>query len=1171
MNPGQQSFPPSRWWNSFLLDRHPKPLGTSAAVERSPIWQMPLLVLALFALMIAGSGSAIYLSAKRSVTQATHDRLEAIAKLKVADIEYWLDGRREDAQLVINTPLFVAELQHWLKGSRRDNQSRERLLDHLKRMTKAGHYRDVSIRAATDGALLLTSSGLADAVPNRKAAMAAARQMKPILDDLHFVAAGDTDTGIDFYIPITLAGLPQVLAVVDIQDNPADFLFPLLSRRPGSSPSAETLIFKIDGQDVVYLNSPRHGAKLALHLRLSAAHPDLLAAQAARGKMGPLTGVDYRNVSSLGYALPVAGTTWHMIAKIDTAESYALLNWVAFVAAVVAAALLFLAAWWMFTHRRHTEASYRHHFELKLLHGRIDFLSRYSNDAMVLTDLTGVIVEANDRLSAIYGYTHEELIGMSVIELRPPQLRADLQTIKKAMLESEDLLYETEGLHKDGHTFPTEAKSRMIEIDGERYFQAIVRDVTERQQAAARIHKLSQLRAAISEINNAIIHSQSPGDVYQAVCQACIEHGGFLLAWIGIADAETQRINPIQVAGPASGYIDGIVISTRSDIPGGQGPTAVAYREQRVYLCNDFSADPAIAPWRDHAATYGLRSSIALPLLRGGNPYGALMAYGSKKDFFDEESVTMLVEMAQNISFAIGYFDRQAQRRQAANDLRRSEEKFRALVEHLPQNVFIKDSDSIYVSCNSAYARTLGINPDQIAGLTDYEFFPTELAEKYRSDDRRVLTSGGPHDIDEEYMDHGQRKIIHTVKAPVRNEQGQTVGVLGIFWDVTESKRAEQALRHYADEIEDLYQNAPCGYHSISADGTIVRINNTELRWLGYARAEVVGCMNILDILSATSRQSFTMSFPQFKKTGSLQNVEMDFVRKDGTILPAILSATAVFDADGRYVSSRTTVYDITERKQLERERTAQTQRMAELSQRLVAVQEEERRRLAGELHDRASPNLAAIKITLGTLAGSLPDQVLADAESCLEDAQALLDDTTAGIREICSDLRPPVLDYAGLTPALIGYAAQFMKRTSVVVRVKSPQMARLDSHIESTLFRIVQEALTNCAKHSHAKAIDIEVANPGDHVTLIVKDDGIGFDLDTLQESGKISGLGLITMKERAEFIGGKFFVTSHPLTGTEIRVELGIHPGQNRAGSLGFDSQSSFLLHGPGRSSLN
>ncbi|MCK9388715.1 MAG: PAS domain S-box protein, partial [Sulfuritalea sp.] len=875
MNRGRQSFPLISRWKSFLLDRHPASHTVGEVAEKRPFWQIPLLALICFALIVASTGSAIYLSARDAATRATQNNLEAIARLKVGQIEHWLDRHRNDALLAIDTPLFAAELQRWLKGGMRDHRGRERLLDHLRKVSMAGHYRNVGIRSAADGALLLSSGGMVDAARDRSGAVVAARDMRPVIDDLHFGAADSADIGIDFYFPIQLAGMSQALAVVDIEDSPTEFLFPLLGRWPGSSASAETLIFRTDGADIVYLNKPRHRADAALRFRLPVSTPELLAAQAARGQTGPLVGVDYRDVASLGYALPVAGTSWLMMAKIDAVEAYATLNMEALLTTVVAAILLCLAAWWIFEHSRHAEARHSRHLERKLMDRRIDFLSRYANDTMILADTNGVIIEANDRSLITYGYTHEEMVGMNVIELSAPHLREDVPLILE-MITNECRTIETESLRKDGHVFPVELSLRRIEIDGTHYFQGVVRDITERRDAAARIQKLSRLKTAISETNRAIIHSRSPAEVYRAVCRACAGHGGFRLAWVGFANTAAQRIAPVEVAGVASDYIDGIMISTRADVPEGQGPSAIAYRERRMVICNDFFADPATAPWRARAATYGLSSSIALPLLRGGRPYGTLSVYGSERNFFDSESVGLLEAMAENISFAIDQFDLDVQRRRAEHALRQSEEKFRTLVENLPQNIFVKDSDSNYVSCNLAYARALGITPDQISGMTDYDFYPAELAEHYRSDDRRVMKLGKVEDIQEEFVEQGQQKFVHTIKAPFRNEQGQIVGVLGVFWDITE-------------------------------------------------------------------------------------------------------------------------------RKKLEHEQSRQARRLEELSHRLVAVQEEERQRLAGELHDRASPNLAAIKITLGTLAGALPQQALAAAEASLEDARALLDDTTASIREICT------------------------------------------------------------------------------------------------------------------------------------------------------------------------
>ena len=131
----------------------------------------------------------------------------------------------------------------------------------------------------------------------------------------------------------------------------------------------------------------------------------------------------------------------------------------------------------------------------------------------------------------------------------------------------------------------------------------------------------------------------------------------------------------------------------------------------------------------------------------------------------------------------------------------------------------------------------------------------------------------------------------------------------------TKTRRAQAALREYADEVLDLYERAPCGYHSLDSEGRFVRINDTELSWLGYAREEVVGRLTFRDLLTPASAQAFDASFPAFKARGEVRDAEFELRRKDGSVLPVSLSATAVRDAAGRYVMSRSTVFDITERR----------------------------------------------------------------------------------------------------------------------------------------------------------------------------------------------------------------------------------------------------------------
>lgn len=145
-----------------------------------------------------------------------------------------------------------------------------------------------------------------------------------------------------------------------------------------------------------------------------------------------------------------------------------------------------------------------------------------------------------------------------------------------------------------------------------------------------------------------------------------------------------------------------------------------------------------------------------------------------------------------------------AELRLRIDESKKAEAKYRNLLESIPQKVFYKNTNSVYVAVNPSYAKDLDISADDFIGKTDYDFYPEELAEKYRSDDRHIMQSGMTIDIEESYFYKGEERTVHTVKTPVRDENGTIVGVMGIFWDISDRKQMERQLYEYRDHLEKL-------------------------------------------------------------------------------------------------------------------------------------------------------------------------------------------------------------------------------------------------------------------------------------------------------------------------------------------------------------------------------
>lgn len=254
------------------------------------------------------------------------------------------------------------------------------------------------------------------------------------------------------------------------------------------------------------------------------------------------------------------------------------------------------------------------------------------------------------------------------------------------------------------------------------------------------------------------------------------------------------------------------------------------------------------------------------------------------------------------------------------------------------------------------------------------------------------------------------------------------------------------------------------------------------------------------------------------------------------------VSGTPVWDAQGRFVGYRGVGRNITDAKRQEQERLRMSLHIEELSRRLVQSQEEARRRFSRELHDRTSPNLAALRINLDMLSQAPPQQRSApEYEERLEDMRALIEDTTLSVREICAELHPPVLDRGGLLAVVRSYAEPFARRTGVQVQVLCEHAeVRLAPDLELALFRVVQEALTNAAKHAHARSITVQLQLQDRPLRICIADDGVGFDVEQVMRERRTAGLGLINMRETTEFAGGRFSLESAPGQGTRICVEI-------------------------------
>jgi PAS domain S-box-containing protein len=264
-------------------------------------------------------------------------------------------------------------------------------------------------------------------------------------------------------------------------------------------------------------------------------------------------------------------------------------------------------------------------------------------------------------------------------------------------------------------------------------------------------------------------------------------------------------------------------------------------------------------------------------------------------------------------------------------------------------------------------------------------------------------------------------------------------------------------------------------------------------------------------------------------------DLEVVIERPDGSCITALVNIAPLRNGKGELIGAMNCFQDITERKQAEKDLAEANRQLKILSRRRVKVQEEERRHLARELHDEVGQTLTAAKINLQA---AIKESDGAKSKR-IDETAAILEKLLGQVRQISLDLRPSTLDDLGLVPALRSLLDQQGRRASVAVHLSAKNMPEnLDPEIQTTCFRIAQEAITNAVRHANATRIDVDLGRENGNLRLQVRDDGRGFDSESAQP--QTVGLGLIGIKERAALVNARAKIISSPNEGTTVEVSL-------------------------------
>jgi len=485
--------------------------------------------------------------------------------------------------------------------------------------------------------------------------------------------------------------------------------------------------------------------------------------------------------------------------------------------------------------------------------------------------------------------------------------------------------------------------------------------------------------------------------------------------------------------------------------------------------------------------------------------------------------------------------------RQTQLSLEEARDRYQSLYEFAPVGYLTLTPDGLITEINLAGANFLGMERKKILRKSFTSFVAREDQDRWVHHYSRMSKSDGQLSFEfgmdlELALKRSDNTILHTqLNCMYHRTFSSDLMIRVALTDITMRKRAENDRKHNLRRIESLMRHANDAITMFDENFRIIDVSDSCIDTYGHTRKELLD-MRLTDLRAPQARQEVPAILQQLSERGTM-SYQTWHCRADGSCFPVQVGTTMI-EIDGtRYIQK--IARDVTEsqrqRSVMENGLATASRRLLELSRHLVEAQEDARRRLSGELHDHTSPNLAAIKINLGMITAALPPDTPPECGDRLADTVALLEDTDISIREICADLRSPILDYAGLPAAMEEYARRYASRTGISVSVQcSNAETRLPPALESLLFRIFQEALTNSLKHAKAQRISAAIDFNASPIVLTIDDDGSGFETDQVESNATTSGMGLLNMREMAEFAGGQMTIESSPGQGTRVKVSI-------------------------------
>ena len=792
-----------------------------------------------------------------------------------------------------------------------------------------------------------------------------------------------------------------------------------------------------------------------------------------------------------------------------------------------------------------------------------------SHEAIVCSDLNGIVTTWNASAERLYGHTASEMIGRSVAATQSADCQAEIKKfIEELLAGGESVVHEAVRTRKDGTS--VDVSIVLSPIKGEDgsvvAISAIVRDITARKRSEQTLRNMTRALDMLSRANEAVMRATTEAGLYHHMCQLIVDIGGYRMAWIGLTENNSGKtVRPIAHAGHDGDYL-ALAGITWADSERGRGPIGTAIRDGVLQISRDCAGYPGMAPWREQVRERGFAAVIALPLRDDSRVFGALTIYSRDPDSFGPEEVALLARLADNLSFGALALKARTDRELAARKLEqatkhadRTEALFQDAIDSIAEGFLICDADDRHVLCNESYRRIYQYEAGipWVPGVTREQGLRQSLANRKFSD---------PADQDPAWVDEWVRQNLEVpswTERPladgrwllVTRQRMRSGGVAILMVDITALKQAQNALRDSEAGLERAQEIAKIGSWELNVASGEAVWSKQLYRMRGFPFDFKPTAENAPSRFHPTDLQAQSHWFADIQAGRQRDPIEIRVRLPNGEERVNLIEGRPVIDADGVIQRIVGTAQDVTERRQIERA-LAQSQKMDAIGQ-----------LTSGMAHD--------FNNMIGVIIGNL------DLLKPVVGADALASELCAEARDgaiRCADLIRRLLAFARRQPlrpaqtdvnALVSELSRLLGRTlgEHVMLTLDLDAALWPVKVDASQLEAALVNLATNARDAMPKGGQLTIAtrnatldagyaaqhadvSAGDYAVIEVSDTGTGIAPEivgrifepffTTKASGQGTGLGLSMAFGFVKQSGGHLSVYSEPGLSTTFRIYL-------------------------------